>query len=117
MPRTAPFLSRRMRQRARASRHRRLQNLGAHQRHVAVQHQHGRIVGNGRHGLLQRMGGAQLLGLQHPAQILAGEVLAHLLRAMPMYDMHRSRVERLCGVEHVPEHGFAADRVQHLGQA
>ena len=66
----------------------RSQRLGPHQRHVAVQHEHEVIVGDRRHGLLHRVTGAELFGLQRPsASAFAGQRLAHLLAAVAVDDV------------------------------
>ena len=101
----------------RGRRHQALQRGGLRQRHVAVQHQHQVVVGHGRHRLLQRVPGAQLLGLQRPVQGLARERLAHLLAAVAVdhVDVGR-RGDFPRGVDHVLQQGAPGEGLQHLGQ-
>ncbi len=100
-------------------RHQLAQGFGGDQGHVAVEDQHQGAVRHFRHGLLHSMGGAQLLLLHHgtdlalPARL---QPFAHRRGAMAEHDLAGLDAGLAHGVEHVAEHGLAADRVQHLGQ-
>ena len=79
-----------------------LQRGGRDQRHIAVQHQHGRFVGNRRDRLLHGVAGAQLPVLQHPLQIaLIGKGRLDCIATMPMHDMDALRSQSACGIDHV----------------
>ncbi len=62
------------------------------------------------------MAGAQLLGLQDEAEVVCGEALTH--EVGPMADDHVNALglQRTGAVDDVPEHGFAGNRVENLGQ-
>ena len=92
------------------------QGPGTHQRYIAVQHQHGVIVGDGGQGLHERMTGAQLLRLQHPLHPRLFECGGHLVAAVAVHHMDRGGFERRRGMQHMFEQRLAAQRLQHLGQ-
>lgn len=93
------------------------QAFAADQRHIAVQHEHPRRVGNRRHRLLHGMSGAQLLALRGPLQIaLIGKGGLHLIAAVPVHDMDRRRLQLPRGGDHVRQHRLARQRLQHFGQ-
>ena len=94
----------------------RLQDRRAQQRHITVQHEHARAIGDSRHRELHRMPGAALLGLVHPDEIsLIRESGLHLLAAMTVNDMHLRRIERPCSIEYMREHRPAGEWQQHFG--
>ena len=94
----------------------RSQRLRPHQRHVAVQHQHQRIVRHARHRLRDRVTGAQLLGLQRPSQRVLVQCLAHPLAAVTVDDVDVRRAHRARGVDDVGQQRASRQRLQHLGQ-
>jgi hypothetical protein len=91
------------------------QRVGQQQRHIAVQHQHLVCIGNIRHRLLQGISGAELFGLQRPAQQPILEQFAHALATVPIDHMDRSRREAGGQIEHMREHRCPGQRLQHLG--
>ncbi|MNQ79185.1 hypothetical protein D3C85_941190 [compost metagenome] len=97
-----------------------LQGLGLHQRHVAVQHQGHVVLAvslEQRHGLLHRVTRALLRLLQHEVQIvLAFESLFDAIRAMADHDDDARRLQLARAVQHMGQHGFAGQRVQHFGE-
>jgi hypothetical protein len=98
--------------------HQHAQGRGARQRHVAVKHQHARVVGNAGQGLHHRMAGAELLRLFGPAQVGHGrECRAHLVAAVAVDDMDRRRSELARDADHPRQHRHPADRLQHLRQS
>ncbi len=100
----------------RAAAARRSQRLGAHQRHVTVQHQHLRAARHLGQRLRQRMARAELLFLLHPLEVRAVERRTHLGTAMTVHHQDLLRLKRSRGVEHVREERPARQLVQHLGQ-
>ena len=88
----------------------------ADQRHVAVQHQHARAIGDGRHGLLHGVAGAALLALLGPLQIaLLCERGLHLLAGVTVHDVDNGGFERPRSGHHVRQHRLAGNGLQHLG--
>jgi len=86
------------------------------QRHVAVQHQHGVIVGNDGHGLHHGMTGAQLFRLQNPIDVFVIERRLHQRPAVTIdhVDGFGSKLAR--GANDVLQQRLARQRLQHLGQ-
>ena len=73
----------------------------ADQRHVPVQHQHRVIVGNHGHRLHHGMPGTQLIGLQHPFDVLEMQRRLHMGAAMTVDDVDVGRMERARGADDV----------------
>ena len=95
----------------------RAQRFGANKRHIAVQHEDARLVGNRGHGLQNRVPGALLCRLLDPAQIrLVGECRFHLVAAMAEHDMDAGGRQFACGSDYMRQHRSAGDPVQHLRQ-
>ena len=59
---------------------------GTDQGHIPVQHQHRVLVGNQGHGLHHGMSGAELIGLQHPIDVLVLERILDLGAAVTVHD-------------------------------
>ncbi len=93
------------------------QRLRVDQRHVAVQHQHQRIVGDLRHGLHERVTGAQLLGLQRPLQVRVVEGGAYLLAAVTVHHVDGRGLEQPCAANNMPQQRPAGERLQYLGES
>ncbi len=89
--------------------------LAADQRHVAVEDQHEMVVGDRRHRLHHRMAGAELLGLQRPADLRRRERRAHLFAAMPVHDFDRRGMQRGRSFDHMAQQRATGERLQHLG--
>ena len=62
------------------------------------------------------MSGTELLGLQHPGDIVGSERGGHLFAAMAVDHVQPCRVERTRGFQHVAEQRTSRERLQHLGQ-
>ncbi len=98
-----------------------LQRFGLHQRHVAVQHQRDVVLAvafqQQRHGLLHGMTRALLRLLQHEVQVrLAFECLLDAFSAMADHHDDARGLQLARAVQHVRQHGFAGQRVQHFGK-
>ena len=74
------------------------------------------VVRHGWHGLLHRMAGAELLGLQCPGDVLAGKRLAHMLTAVTVDHVDVAGRELARGVDDVLEQRAPRDGLQDLGQ-
>ena len=97
-------------------RQQRTQRVGLHQRHIAIQHQHGVIIRHLRQGLSHRMSGTLLLGLQGPAQRFMLHRSLHLGTAVAMHHHQSSGLQLAGGVDDVLKQRFAGQRLQDLGQ-
>ncbi len=98
-----------------------LKRFRLHQRHVAVQHQRHIVLAVAfqqlRHGLLHGVTRALLRLLQHEVQIrLAFECLLDAIGAMADHHNDARGIQLACAVQHVRQHGFAGQRVQHFGK-
>ena len=99
------------------------ERLAFEQRHVAVEEDDGagRAAKRG-FGLEQGVRGPELRLLDDGLDfrsVLAGPGIergAHLLGHVTHNDRRGGRIERRAGLQHVADHGFAADVVEHLGQ-
>ncbi len=69
------------------------ERLAPDERHIAVQNQHDLIVRDLRHGLSDRMTGAQPLILQHPRHRFGLQRLPDLIAAVPIDDMDRGGLQ------------------------
>jgi hypothetical protein len=64
---------------------------------------------------MHRMTGAELPRLLRPGQVtVPRERRTHLIAAVAVDDVDRLCAQLACGIDDVPEHGLAADQVQHL---
>ncbi|OIQ86786.1 hypothetical protein GALL_313750 [mine drainage metagenome] len=93
----------------------RLQRRRAHQRHVAVQHQHHRVVVERVGRLQHRVAGAELRLLLAERRAGGGKRGADLLGAVADDDDAALRVELRGGIQHVREQRAPGQRLQHLG--
>ena len=69
-----------------------------------------------RHGLRDRMAGAELFGLLCPGQLLTGDGGFYLLTTMAIHNDDIGRVQRRRCIDHVLHHGLTCHCVEHLGQ-
>ncbi len=93
------------------------QGVGQDQRHIAIEHQHSRRIGNGGHRLLQGMAGAQALRLFHEQQIrLLRKRRPHRVAAVADHDMDARRPQCARRLQHMRQHRPTGQRLQHLGQ-
>ena len=74
------------------------------------------VVRHGRHRLHEGVPGAELLGLQRPADRRFGQRRADLLAAMAVDHVDGVGRERLRAVDDVLQQRSAGQRLQHLGQ-
>ncbi len=88
----------------------------AHERHVAIQHQHiAREIAERRLRLLHRMAGAQLRFLQGSLHIVAQRRLQLLASCAHHHNLAR-RSQRIDRMHQVVDHRASGNRVQHLVQ-
>ena len=92
-----------------------LQGGRVNQRHVAIQYQRPPRVGNVRQCGFQCVPRAQLFRLLHPADIFVRHLLHDQIFAVPHHHMNACRLQTFRGVNHVFQHRFAADGMQHFG--
>jgi hypothetical protein len=86
------------------------------QRHVAIEHQHARIVRHVDQCLRDRVASAESLGLPYPLQIaVRTERFAHLLAAVAVDHVDRRRREFACRRQHVAEQRLPGHRHEDLG--
>ncbi len=93
-----------------------LQRSALNQRHIAVQNQRLAVVGQQRHGLLHGVASAQLRRLQGKLHATFGQGAWHHFAAMSIHHTNLLRRHALRAIHHMPHHGLARQRVQHLGQ-
>ena len=93
------------------------QRVHAEQRHVAEQHEHGRIARNERQRLRHGMAGATLRRLENPGNInVSVEVSLHFLAAVADHHVNAARFERGGGVQHMRKQRTPGQGMQHLRQ-
>ena len=92
-----------------------LQGGRVNQRHVAIQYQRAPRVGNVRQCRFQCVPRAQLLRLLHPADIFVRHLLHDQIFTVPHHHMNACRLQTLRRINHMFQHRFAADGMQHLG--
>ena len=86
------------------------------QRHVAVQYQHGMVVGDDAHGLHDGVARAQLLGLEDPLDVVVGERLLHLGAAVTVDHVDMGRIQGPGGPDDVAQQRLPGQRLQHFRQ-
>ncbi len=96
--------------------HQLLERFGAHQGHVAVQHQHLRAARHFRQRLRERVARTELLRLLDPLHARAGEGRSHFGAAVAMHHEDLFRLERAGRVEHVRKERPASEGMQHFRQ-
>ena len=92
------------------------QRLRVDERHVAVKHQHQRVVGDLRHGLHECVAGAELFGLQRPLEVRVADCGAHLLAAVTVHHVDGFGFELARAANNVAQQWAAGERLQDLGK-
>ena len=85
-------------------------------RHVTVEHQHRRIVGDAGHRLRDGVTGAEPLALLHPFDVGRGHGFAHSAAAMPVHDVHARRAQPAGRVDDVGQERAPGEKMQDLRQ-
>ena len=91
-----------------------LQGLGLDQGHVAIEDQYP-LRRQRRRRLGDGMAGAELLGLDHEADVVGGQLAADLVGAMADDDVDAGRLQFAGAVEDMPQHAATGHGMQHLG--
>ena len=94
-----------------------VQRRGIDERHVTIEHQHCRIIGNAGHRQRQRMTGTELLGLLHPFDVSAGHGFTHHPSGVSVNDMHARGTEPIRGLDDVGEQRATGEEMEDLRQA
>ena len=90
--------------------------LGANQRHVSGEHQHGIVAGERLAALHHGVSGSKLLALLDKTNAIAGDSFANALRLVPDDAVNiTAGDDGGSGADHVGNERQAANRVQHLG--
>ena len=74
------------------------------------------IIGHARHGLLDGVPGAELLGLQYPAEVRGAHGRSHAFAAVAVDDVDERRLERRGRIEHMGKQGVPGERLEDLRQ-
>ena len=86
------------------------------QRHIAVQHQRHALVRKLRQRLFHGVACPLLFGLENKGQSFIVQSLRNRLTTEPIHHAGLCRTQRMGGIHHVSQQGFACQLVQYLGK-